>query len=153
MQDSDPVSGSSDVGSPTVSIEDEAEAETKQMLSPLVNGENVRGDLILDLGLGRTALEWVILISPFFFWGTAMVVMKEIIPKAGPFFVSSVRLIPAGIILIGFASFRGSKQPSGMLAWVSIILFGTINAACFQVGGWSVFFCSRELLLTKCLLE
>ncbi|KAK6154076.1 hypothetical protein DH2020_013715 [Rehmannia glutinosa] len=35
--------------------------------------------------LAGTALEWGLLISPFFFWGTAMVAMKEVLPKTGPF--------------------------------------------------------------------
>lgn len=137
MQESDSMPGSSDVGSPIVSTEAEAEAEAEPnlMLPLMVNEENVNGGVVL--GLGTTALQLAILISPFFFWGTAMVVMKEIIPKAGPFFVSTVRLVPAGMILIGFSSFRGSKQPSGLLAWVSITLFGIINAACFQVGASS----------------
>lgn len=79
------------------------------------------------------ALDWGLLISPFFFWGTAMVAMKEVIPKTGPFFISSFRLIPAGLLLIGFAASKGRKQPSGFLAWLSIVLFGVVDAACFQV--------------------
>ncbi|XP_077247199.1 nodulin MtN21 /EamA-like transporter family protein isoform X2 [Tasmannia lanceolata] len=74
----------------------------------------------------------VLLVSPFFFWGTAMVAMKEVLPKAGPFFVAAFRLIPAGALLIGFAMFRGRRQPSGIAAWVSIFLFGAVDAACFQ---------------------
>lgn len=63
-----------------------------------------------------------------------MVAMKEVIPKTGPFFVASVRLIPAGALLVGFAAAKGRKQPSGLLAWISIALFGVVDAACFQVG-------------------
>ncbi|XP_073112666.1 WAT1-related protein At3g02690, chloroplastic isoform X2 [Elaeis guineensis] len=85
-----------------------------------------------DLGLFQKALDWALLVSPFFFWGTAMVSMKEVIPKTGPFFVSAVRLIPAGVLLIGFAAVRGRKQPKGALAWLSIVLFGVVDAACFQ---------------------
>lgn len=58
-------------------------------------------------GLVDKVIEWTILVSPFFFWGTSMVVMKEVIPKMGPFFVSAFRLIPAGVLLIGFASAKG----------------------------------------------
>ncbi|XP_078446016.1 nodulin MtN21 /EamA-like transporter family protein [Wolffia australiana] len=83
-----------------------------------------------DLASG--ILEWVVLVSPFFFWGTAMVAMKEVIPKAGPFFVSAFRLLPAGLLLIGYARITGRKQPSGSLAWLSIVLFGIVDAACFQ---------------------
>lgn len=85
------------------------------------------------VGLLDTVLEWGLLISPFFFWGTAMVAMKEVLPKAGPFFVSSFRLIPAGFLLVAFAAFRGRSFPSGLNAWVSISLFALIDATCFQV--------------------
>lgn len=79
-------------------------------------------------------LEWLLLVSPFFFWGTAMVAMKGVIPKTGPFFVASFRLIPAGALLVGFAAAKGRPQPAGVLAWVSIGLFALVDAACFQVG-------------------
>nr|GMC98962.1 WAT1-related protein At3g02690, chloroplastic-like [Ipomoea batatas] len=76
--------------------------------------------------------EWALLVSPFFFWGTAMVAMKQVLPKTGPFFVSAFRLIPAGLILIFFAASRGRKFPSGIAAWLSIAVFALVDAACFQ---------------------
>lgn len=76
--------------------------------------------------------EWGVLVSPFFFWGTAMVAMKQVLPKAGPFFVSSFRLVPAGLLIIAYAASRGRKQPSGFSAWLSIFLFALVDAACFQ---------------------
>ncbi|KAG7985126.1 hypothetical protein I3843_03G009100 [Carya illinoinensis] len=76
--------------------------------------------------------EWAVLVSPFFFWGTAMVAMKEVIPKYGPFFVSSFRLIPAGFLLIAFAASRNRPSPSGLTAWLSISLFALVDATCFQ---------------------
>ncbi|KAG4168901.1 hypothetical protein ERO13_A12G053200v2 [Gossypium hirsutum] len=78
-------------------------------------------------------LEWAVLVSPFFFWGTAMVAMKEVLPKAGPFFVASFRLIPAGLLLVAFANSKGKPLPSGLTAWLSIALFALVDAACFQV--------------------
>ncbi|CAM8948030.1 unnamed protein product [Rhodiola kirilowii] len=77
-------------------------------------------------------LDWVLLIFPFFFWGTAMVAMKQVLPKTGPFFVAAVRLIPAGAILVSFALFKGRPLPSGLIAWLSIALFGLVDATCFQ---------------------
>jgi hypothetical protein len=69
--------------------------------------------------------------------GKIVVVMKEVLPKYGPFFVSSFRLIPAGFLLVAFAASRGRPLPSGFNAWLSISLFAIIDAACFQV---SIFF-------------
>jgi hypothetical protein len=77
--------------------------------------------------------ENMVLISPFFFWGTAMVAMKGVLPKAGPMFVASTRLIPSGLLLIGFAAFQNRKQPSGLNAWFAVALFALVDAACFQV--------------------
>ncbi|GLU10580.1 hypothetical protein SLE2022_273730 [Rubroshorea leprosula] len=77
-------------------------------------------------------LDWAVLVSPFFFWGTAMVAMKEVLPKAGPFFVAAFRLIPAGLLLVGYAGSKGRPLPSGLTAWLSIALFGFVDAACFQ---------------------
>lgn len=58
-----------------------------------------------EAGLLKSVLETLLLISPFFFWGTAMVAMKGILPKAGPMFVASTRLIPAGALLVAFARY------------------------------------------------
>ncbi|KAK6796519.1 hypothetical protein RDI58_004220 [Solanum bulbocastanum] len=87
---------------------------------------------VSSMELLQTILEWGLLISPFFFWGTAMVAMKEVLPKTGPFFVSSFRLIPAGLMLVGFAATRGRNYPSGFNAWLSITLFAIVDATCFQ---------------------
>ncbi|CAD6205440.1 unnamed protein product [Miscanthus lutarioriparius] len=81
---------------------------------------------------GRELWEWTSLVSPFFFWGTAMVAMKGVIPRTGPFFVAALRLLPAGALLVAFAAARGRKQPSGWEAWLAIAAFGLIDAACFQ---------------------
>ncbi|EFJ33963.1 hypothetical protein SELMODRAFT_270472 [Selaginella moellendorffii] len=82
--------------------------------------------------LNTVLLDNLLLISPFFFWGTAMVAMKGVLPKAGPYFVASTRLVPAGLLLVGFASLRGRKQPSGLYAWLSILVFSIVDASCFQ---------------------
>lgn len=58
-----------------------------------------------EASLVESVLSTLLLISPFFFWGTAMVAMKGILPKAGPMFVAATRLIPAGALLIGFARY------------------------------------------------
>jgi hypothetical protein len=92
------------------------------------------------LCLAEGLWEGAVLISPFFFWGTAMVAMKEVLPKYGPFFVSSFRLIPAGFLLVAFAASRGRPLPSGFNAWISISLFAIIDAACFQVWIYFIFF-------------
>lgn len=95
--------------------------------------ERNKEELGSELGLLGNLFEWAVLISPFFFWGTAMVAMKEVLPKVGPFFVASFRLIPAGLLLIGYAGAKGRPLPSGFNAWFSISLFALVDASCFQV--------------------
>ncbi|KAL6641245.1 hypothetical protein ACP70R_019426 [Stipagrostis hirtigluma subsp. patula] len=81
---------------------------------------------------GSQLWDWASLVSPFFFWGTAMVAMKGVIPRTGPFFVAALRLLPAGAMLVAFAAARGRKQPSGWAAWLAVAAFGLVDAACFQ---------------------
>lgn len=97
------------------------------------NSDRISEERDSDLGLIANLWEWAVLISPFFFWGTAMVAMKEVLPKVGPFYVASFRLIPAGLLLIGFATVKGRPLPSGFNAWFSISLFALVDATFFQV--------------------
>ncbi len=72
------------------------------------------------------------LVSPFFFLGTAMVVMKFIIPNTTPLFLAAFRLLPAGIlILLGCLYFK-LPQPKTVKAWLWILLFALIDGAMFQ---------------------
>ncbi|KAJ6358538.1 hypothetical protein OIU76_000281, partial [Salix suchowensis] len=95
-------------------------------LSSTEKGETATKSLI------ETITETAVLVSPFFFWGTSMVAMKEVLPLTGPFFVSSFRLIPAGLLLVAFAGFKGRPLPSGPTAWLTISLFALVDASCFQ---------------------
>lgn len=76
--------------------------------------------------------EVLLLISPFFFWGTSMVAMKELAPHTTPIFVSAVRLLPAGAALVGWAIYQGRKQPNTLAAWLAISVFALADGTCFQ---------------------
>ena len=103
------------------------------VISPTNNSPESPESQEIDKPVIETAIELALLISPFFFWGTAMVAMKEVLPKAGPFFVAAFRLIPAGFSLVGFAAYRGASLPSGVMAWVAISAFALVDGSCFQV--------------------
>ncbi|KAG8092094.1 hypothetical protein GUJ93_ZPchr0012g21990 [Zizania palustris] len=108
-------------------------AGAEPLLKLVGEGEEEEGSVTVNAALaGREWWEWASLVSPFFFWGTAMVAMKGVIPKTGPFFVAATRLLPAGALLVAFAAARGRKQPSGWAAWAAIAAFGLVDAACFQ---------------------
>lgn len=120
--------GAEDAASPLLPTRSPAPGASKD------DGKN-EGDAAVSASspAGRELWEWASLVSPFFFWGTAMVAMKGVIPRTGPFFVAALRLLPAGALLVAFAAARGRKQPSGWEAWLAIAAFGLIDAACFQV--------------------
>lgn len=88
----------------------------------------------MKLTLNRASLPFssVILISPFFLWGTAMVAMKGVIPQTTPLFMAGVRLFPAGILLLLVAMGLGRSQPKGIKAWLWIGIFALLDGVMFQ---------------------
>ncbi|MBW4641247.1 MAG: EamA family transporter [Gloeocapsa sp. UFS-A4-WI-NPMV-4B04] len=74
----------------------------------------------------------LLLIAPFFLWGTAMVAMKGVIPNTTPLFMAGVRLVPAGVLLLAAAALMGKPQPKGWKAWLWIAVFALVDAALFQ---------------------
>ncbi|HAX87437.1 MAG TPA: EamA family transporter [Cyanobacteria bacterium UBA11370] len=80
----------------------------------------------------QSPLTPLLLIAPFFLWGTAMVAMKGVIPHTTPLFMAGVRLVPAGVLVLLAAHFMGRPQPKGGLAWLWIGLFALIDGALFQ---------------------
>jgi drug/metabolite transporter (DMT)-like permease len=86
----------------------------------------------LKLTQSKTVLSSLLLIAPFFLWGTAMVAMKGIIPNTTPMFMAGVRLVPAGLLILGVAWYMGRPQPRGWMAWLWIALFGLVDGALFQ---------------------
>lgn len=86
----------------------------------------------LKLTESRLPFASVLLIAPFFLWGTAMVAMKGVIPHTTPMFMAGVRLVPAGILVLGAAAVMGRPQPKSWAAWLWISLFALVDGALFQ---------------------
>ncbi len=85
--------------------------------------------------LKLTNSKWLanlLLIAPFFFWGTAMVAMKAVIPDTTPLFMAGVRLVPAGVLVLIVAAILGKPQPKGWIAWLWIALFALVDGTMFQ---------------------
>ncbi|MDJ0596038.1 MAG: DMT family transporter [Pleurocapsa sp. MO_226.B13] len=74
----------------------------------------------------------LLLIAPFFLWGTAMVAMKGVIPYTTPFFMAGVRLVPAGILVLLVAAILKLPQPKTVRAWLWILAFAIVDGAMFQ---------------------
>lgn len=80
----------------------------------------------------KNPLAYLLLIAPFFLWGTAMVAMKGVIPHTTPLFMAGVRLIPAGVLILMVAAFMGKPVPKSWLAWLWIIIFALVDGTLFQ---------------------
>lgn len=79
-----------------------------------------------------TSLTPLLLIAPFFLWGTAMVAMKGTIDHTTPLFLAGTRLVPAGILVLIFGMVLGRSQPQGWRSWLWIGLFALVDGAMFQ---------------------
>ncbi len=80
----------------------------------------------------KTPFAALILISPFFFWGTAMVAMKGVIPETEPFFLAGLRLLPAGFLVLLAAKVMGRDASISWLGWAWISLFALVDGTLFQ---------------------
>jgi drug/metabolite transporter (DMT)-like permease len=86
------------------------------------------------------SLTPILLVLPFFLWGTAMVAMKGVMPHTTPLFMATIRLIPAGLLVLLFAAIplQGDdlnakrSQPQSWQAWWWILLFALIDGTLFQ---------------------
>ncbi|MCS6958868.1 MAG: DMT family transporter [Pseudanabaenaceae cyanobacterium SKYGB_i_bin29] len=75
----------------------------------------------------------LVLLLPFFLWGTAMVVMKSVLPHTTPLFMAGLRLVPAGMLLLLAASWFNRPQPRTWRAWAWIGVFAFFDAFLFQL--------------------
>lgn len=74
----------------------------------------------------------LLMISPFFLWGTAMVAMKGVLPQTTPLFLAAVRLIPAGGLILLVSALLRLPQPKTWQAWGWIGVFALLDALMFQ---------------------
>ena len=86
----------------------------------------------LKLTESRLPAASLLLIAPFFLWGTAMVAMKGVTPQTTPLFMAGVRLLPAGLMILGVTGLMGRSHPRGWRAWSWIALFALVDGALFQ---------------------
>lgn len=80
----------------------------------------------------KPLLRLPLMIAPFFLWGTAMVAMKGVIPETAPFFLATMRLFPAGLLVLLAAWGMGRSFHINLRGWGWIVLFGLVDGAMFQ---------------------
>ena len=74
----------------------------------------------------------LLLVAPFFLWGTAMVAMKGALPHTAPFFLATVRLVPAGFVVLLAARWLGRPQGISWQGWLWVALFALVDGTLFQ---------------------
>jgi drug/metabolite transporter (DMT)-like permease len=78
------------------------------------------------------SLTPILLVAPFFLWGTSMVAMKGVMPHTTPLFMAAMRLIPAGVLVLLVSAIAKRPQPQGWQAWLWILLFAIVDGTLFQ---------------------
>ena len=78
-------------------------------------------------------LNWFLMILPFALWGTSMAAMTPLVSSAGPEFVASLRLLPAGILVLITTYFlkRDLKIYRCDIKW--FVIFTIVDATFFQL--------------------
>ena len=54
-------------------------------------------------------LNWLLMVLPFALWGTAMAAMAPLVDSGGPELVATLRLLPAGIVILFAVPFLGRR--------------------------------------------
>ncbi len=104
------------------------------IVTKVINSLAMQGLAFMHLNLSNSKLPVtrLLLVAPFFLWGTAMVAMKGVMAETTPFFVAGIRLLPAGLLVVAIAALWGRPLPKGWLAWLWISLFGLVDGTLFQ---------------------
>lgn len=81
----------------------------------------------------------LLMIAPFFLWGSAMVVMRDALSETTPLFIAILRLLPAGILVLAFRLWQGrgsaashAWHPRGLRGWLWVLAFALVDGTCFQ---------------------
>ena len=77
-------------------------------------------------------LRWPLMLLPFALWGTAMAAMKPLLEGGSPLLVASLRLLPAGLLLLLVARLVGRPQAVAAADWPWLLLFALIDGTVFQ---------------------
>jgi drug/metabolite transporter (DMT)-like permease len=86
----------------------------------------------LNKSSSTLSLAPILLVMPFFLWGTAMVAMKGVMPHTTPLFMAGMRLIPAGVLVLIVAAIAKRDRPQSWQAWAWILLFAIVDGTLFQ---------------------
>ncbi len=81
----------------------------------------------------------LLMIAPFFLWGSAMVAMRDALMETTPLFIAVMRLLPAGLLVLLVRHLQGRDSastqpwyPQVWQGWLWILAFALVDGTCFQ---------------------
>jgi drug/metabolite transporter (DMT)-like permease len=77
-------------------------------------------------------LRWGLMLLPFALWGTAMAAMKPLLAGASPAMLASLRLLPAGVVVLLAARCLGRSWRVDPLDRPWLLLFAAVDGSLFQ---------------------
>jgi len=78
------------------------------------------------------ALRWPLMLLPFALWGTAMAAMRPLLEGGTPLQVASLRLLPAGGLVLVAAMLLGRSLRVAASDWPWLLLFALVDGSLFQ---------------------
>jgi drug/metabolite transporter (DMT)-like permease len=77
-------------------------------------------------------LRWLLMLLPFALWGTAMAAMKPLLEGTDPLMLASLRLLPAGAVLLLVAFALGRPFTVAPADWPWLLVFAAVDGTLFQ---------------------
>jgi drug/metabolite transporter (DMT)-like permease len=78
------------------------------------------------------ALRWPLMLLPFALWGTAMAAMRPLLDGGSPLLVASLRLLPAGGLVLLAALALGRSLRVAPADWPWLLAFALVDGSLFQ---------------------
>ncbi|WP_269623248.1 DMT family transporter [Prochlorococcus marinus] len=86
--------------------------------------------------------NWLLMVLPFALWGSAMAAMAPLVDSGGPEVVATLRLLPAGFVVLLAAYFFNRSLVIARIDWGWFLVFTFVDGSLFQ------FFLARGLVET-----
>jgi drug/metabolite transporter (DMT)-like permease len=77
-------------------------------------------------------IRWLLMILPFALWGTAMAAMKPLLTGGSPWAVATLRLLPAGGVVLLAAVLLGRSLRIDPADWPWLLAFALVDGSLFQ---------------------
>ncbi len=76
--------------------------------------------------------HWLLMVLPFALWGTSMAAMAPLVVSGGPVLVASLRLLPAGLVILLALPTLGRRWEVASTDFAWFLVFTIVDACLFQ---------------------